>query len=123
MVPPAEGTSPDVLAGLIPFLGWVPAIIFPVATGLQLLAMLRKRCAEGVSIAAWTMFAIANASLFVYTEKYGEIESIVGTLGTAGLNLCIVGVALHYRRAARAREAAALVAQGTDRDGAANAGG
>lgn len=103
---PADDASVDLLSGLIPFLGWVPAVIFPAATGLQLLAMIQKRSAEGVSVAAWTLFALANTSLFLYTEKYGELESIIGTLGTAGLNLCIVGVALHYRKQARARAVA-----------------
>lgn len=92
--------------GLVDLLGWVPAIVFPAATGLQLMAIVRSRSAEGVSVAAWSMFAFANASLFVYTEKYGEIESIVGTLGTAGLNLCIVAAALKYRRQAKPQDAA-----------------
>jgi hypothetical protein len=91
---------------LVELLGWVPAIVFPAATGLQLLAILRSRSAKGVSILAWSMFAFANASLFVYTEKYGEIESIVGTLGTAGLNLCIVAAALKYRARGDASEGA-----------------
>ncbi|MEY4820795.1 MAG: hypothetical protein RLY72_447 [Planctomycetota bacterium] len=79
-------------------LGWVPAIIFPAASGLQLLTIVHRRNADGVSIPAWAMFAVANLCLFVYTEKYGEMESIVGALGTSGLNLCIVVVSLQYRR-------------------------
>jgi len=78
-------------------LGWVPAVIFPTASAIQLLAILRLRRADGVSIPAWSLFAVANICLFVYTEKYGEIESIVGALGTAVLNLCIVAAALRYR--------------------------
>jgi hypothetical protein len=35
--------------------------------------------------------------LFLYTEKYGELESILGALGTAALNLCIVAAAIRYR--------------------------
>lgn len=78
-------------------LGWVPAVIFPAATMWQLVVIVRRKTAAGVSIAAWTAYAIANICLFLYTEKYGEVESIVGALGTAALNLCIVGAALRYR--------------------------
>jgi len=93
--------SPD--AGLFPgwlftALGWVPAVVFPTASGLQLLAILHRRCSQGVSIPAWSLFAIANVCLFVYTEKYGEIESIVGALGTAVLNICVVVAAIRYRK-------------------------
>lgn len=102
-----EPSTLQLAAPLVDFLGWVPAIVFPAATGLQLLAILRSRSAQGVSVVAWSMFAFANASLFVYTEKYGEIESIVGTLGTAGLNLCIVAAALKYRARGKAAGGAA----------------
>ncbi len=83
---------------LFEILGWVPAVIFPMASGLQLLAILHRRSAEGVSVPAWALFAIANMCLFVYTEKYGEMESIMGALGTAALNLCIVAAAWRYRK-------------------------
>ena len=97
---------PSTLSSMLPSMGpwvfeilsWVPAIIFPAASGLQLLTIVHRRNADGVSIPAWAMFAVANLCLFVYTEKYGEMESIVGALGTSGLNLCIVVVSLQYRR-------------------------
>jgi hypothetical protein len=78
--------------------GWVPAVVFPGATMLQLLTIVRRRTADGVSVTAWTAFAFANICLFLYTEKYGELESIFGALGTAALNLCIVGAAIRYRK-------------------------
>jgi len=83
---------------LFTVLGWVPAIIFPTASGMQLLAILHRRSAQGVSIPAWALFAVANLCLFVYTEKYDELESIVGALGTSVLNVCIVVAALRYRK-------------------------
>ena len=86
---------------LFAVLGWVPAIIFPAASGLQLLAILHRRSAQGVSIPAWALFAVANLCLFVYTEKYDEIESIVGALGTSILNVCIVIAALKFRARAK----------------------
>jgi hypothetical protein len=82
---------------LFTVLGWVPAVIFPTASGLQLLAILHRRSAQGVSIPAWGLFAVANLCLFVYTEKYDEVESIVGALGTSVLNVCIVIAALKFR--------------------------
>lgn len=82
---------------LFELLGWVPAIIFPSATLLQLIVIVRRKTAAGVSVVAWTAYAIANICLFLYTEKYGELESIVGALGTAALNLCIVAAAIRYR--------------------------
>jgi hypothetical protein len=83
---------------LFELLGWVPAVIFPAASGLQLATILHRRSADGVSVPAWALFAIANMCLFVYTEKYGEIESILGALGTAFLNICIVVAAIRYRK-------------------------
>jgi len=85
---------------LFTLLGWVPALIFPAASGLQLVTILVRRKADGVSIPAWALFALANICLFVYTEKYGEMESILGALGTAFLNICIVVAAIRYRKPA-----------------------
>lgn len=82
---------------LFELLGWVPAVIFPGATLLQLATIIRRKTAAGVSIEAWTAYAVANICLFLYTEKYGELESILGALGTAALNLCIVAAAIRYR--------------------------
>jgi uncharacterized protein with PQ loop repeat len=77
--------------------GWIPALVFPLATALQLAAILRARSAKGVSIAAWLLFALANVSLYLYVGKYGELQSILAGLGTATLNLAIVAAALLYR--------------------------
>jgi len=100
MAPAAPIVMPD---WLFTALGWVPAVIFPAASGLQLLAIIHRRSAQGVSIPAWGLFAVANLCLFVYTEKYDEVESIVGALGTSVLNVCIVIAALHYRRPKQGR--------------------
>ncbi len=91
---PTLSPMPDWLFAV---LGWVPAVIFPAASGLQLLAILHRRSAQGVSIPAWGLFAVANLCLFVYTEKYDEVESIIGALGTSVLNVCIVIAALRFR--------------------------
>lgn len=92
-----DGSPLGLPAWLFELLGWVPAIVFPGATLMQLIVIIRRKTAAGVSVAAWTAFAIANICLFLYTEKFGELESIFGSLGTAALNLCIVAAALRYR--------------------------
>jgi uncharacterized protein with PQ loop repeat len=91
---------------LFELLGWIPAIVFPAATLLQLAAIVRRRNAAGVSALAWSLFGLANICLYAYTEKYSELESILGSLGTAFLNLCIVVAAIRYQRAARRLEKA-----------------
>jgi uncharacterized protein with PQ loop repeat len=82
--------------------GWVPAVVFPLATALQLAAILRRRSADGVSIGSWCLFAFANLSLYVYAGKYGELQSILAMLLTAALNIAIVVTAAWYRGPGRA---------------------
>lgn len=74
--------------------GWIPAVVFPGATALQLVAILRARSARGVSILAWLLFGIANISLYLYVDKRGELQAILSGLGTAALNFAIVIAAL-----------------------------
>jgi hypothetical protein len=105
MEPSSSNLLPPVLFEL---LGWIPAIVFPAATLLQLAAIVRRRNAAGVSAAAWSMFGLANICLYAYTEKYSELESILGSLGTAFLNLCIVVAAIRYQRGSQAIGTASL---------------
>jgi uncharacterized protein with PQ loop repeat len=77
--------------------GWVPAIIFPTATFLQLLKILREKTAEGVSILSWTLFGFANIGLYFYAEKYLALQSLVGFLGTAIIDFLIVGMTIRLR--------------------------
>ncbi len=79
--------------------GWLPAVIFPAATSFQLVAMLRSRSNQGVSWLTWTLFGIANISVYIYTEKYLAVQTIVGFLGTALLDFMIAAMALKGRAA------------------------
>lgn len=79
---------------LIEIAGWLPAIIFPTATAIQLLAILRSGSARGVSVMTWFLFGVANIAVYIYTEKYFALQTIVGFLGTALLDFIIAGVAL-----------------------------
>lgn len=79
---------------IVEITGWFPAIIFPAATAIQLLAILRSRSVRGVSAITWFLFGVANIAVYVYTEKYFALQTIIGFLGTALLDFLIAGLAL-----------------------------
>ncbi len=74
--------------------GILPAIVFPTATALQLIQIIRTRSVVGVSIGAWALFGFANIALYVYAGRYAEWQSILGMLLTAILDFGIAAVAL-----------------------------
>ena len=76
--------------------GWIPAIVLPTATLFQLGKIVRAKSAEGVSLVTWLLFGFANIGLYVFTEKYFAIQSLIGLLGTAALNFVIVGMILWF---------------------------
>lgn len=77
--------------------GWIPAVVFPLAGLLQLLTILKRRSADGVSIASWTLFAVANVALYAYIGRYTEPQAILSGLGTAAMNIAIVVAAFRVR--------------------------
>lgn len=74
--------------------GIIPALIFPIATLIQVIRMVRARSAAGVSITSWFLFGIANIAIYIYAERYTEWQAIVGMLVTAVLDFVIVALAL-----------------------------
>jgi hypothetical protein len=78
--------------------GWLPGVIFPGATALQLYTIWKKGTAKGVSISTWFLFAIANVGLYIYAQKYDSLQMIVGLLGTAALDVAIVVFAIARER-------------------------
>lgn len=82
-------------------LGFVPTIIFPLATVTQLAALWQTKSGEGTSALTWSLFAVANFCLYVYVEKYTELQSIVGLLGTGVLDVAIVALIFRYRSPVR----------------------
>ena len=76
----------------------VPAVVFPTATLFQLIHLYRAKSADGISPLAWGAFFVGNLSVYAYTEKYGEWQSIIGFLLTGVFQLMIVILALKYRR-------------------------
>ena len=86
--------------------GILPAVVFPAATLVQLVRMVRARSAAGVSVATWLLFGFANLAIYVYAERYTEWQAIVGMLFTAVLDFVIVGLALvRYRAPKVSRDA------------------
>lgn len=74
--------------------GWLPAIVIPAATLLQLVEVYRAPTVDGVSWVTWMMFGLANIGFYIYTEKYKSIPSILGFLGTAVLDFIIVALVI-----------------------------
>jgi lipid-A-disaccharide synthase-like uncharacterized protein len=82
----------------VELVGYIPAIIFPVATLMQLFHLLRTKQSAGVPALTWAAFALGNISLYIYAEKYWELQSILGQLATAALQIYVVMLILKYRQ-------------------------
>ena len=76
--------------------GWIPAIVLPSATISQLIKILRADSVNGVSIISWFLFGLANIGLYIFTEKYFTLQSIMGLLLTAILDFMIVAL-IYYK--------------------------
>jgi len=76
---------------LVELSGWLPAIIIPVATLSQLITLIKNRSSANVSVLTWTLFGVANLGLYIYVEKYWQLQSIIGLLGSAVIDFLIVG--------------------------------
>jgi uncharacterized protein with PQ loop repeat len=81
---------------LIQLSGWIPAVIFPLACLAQLVKILREQSADGVSIIAWVAFGFANISLYIYTEKYSSLQTIIGMLGQAVIDFLIAFFSFYF---------------------------
>lgn len=77
--------------------GWVPAIVFPTASVLQLTALLRAKSSSGVSWLTWSLFAFANVCLYLTVAEWTRPQVIVTTLGTAVIQILVVMMALRLR--------------------------
>ena len=83
---------------LIEWIGYIPAVIFPAATLMQLWHLLKTKTSAGVPAFTWLAFAVGNLSLYVYAEKYPELQSIIGQLATAALQIYVVFLIFKYRK-------------------------
>ncbi len=73
-------------------LGWLPAIILPVSTLLQLRHAIVSPDVSGISRLSWGLFAIANLGAWVYTRALWAPQSLLAFLLTAILDCAIVAV-------------------------------
>ena len=83
--------------------GYIPALVFPIGTLLQLIQLQRAKSAQGFSLTAWIAFACGNLCLYIYTGKYSEFQAISGLLLTFMFQLGIIFLILRYRRVAASR--------------------
>jgi uncharacterized protein with PQ loop repeat len=74
--------------------GWLPAIILPTATYIQLHKIIQTKHVAGVSQSAWLLYAIANIGAYIFTDKLLAPQAILAFLLTAILNL-IIAVLVH----------------------------
>ena len=81
----------------VDYIGWLPAVILPLATIFQLVRIIKAKSVEGVSTLSWLLFFIANTGLYIYTQKYLELQAILSMLLTAFLNLIIVLLLVHKK--------------------------
>ena len=82
---------------VVEFSGYIPAVVIPIATAIQLVSLLRSGKTAGVNWMSWFLFGVSNIGLYIYTEKYTSIQSIAGLLGSAALDFAIVAVVLCSR--------------------------
>lgn len=82
--------------------GWIPAIVFPAATILQLVSLIHRGRSDGVSATTWGLFALANACLYVTIHEWLRPQVLISTLGTAVLQLVVVFLVLKFRAMAKA---------------------
>lgn len=83
---------------LLELIGIVPAVFFPAASLVQLIAILRRQSARGVSFWSWTMVGVSNICLFTYTQKYDDLITIMALMGAAVLNFAVAFTALYFHR-------------------------
>ena len=83
--------------------GFIPALVFPLGTLMQLIQLYRSGTARGFSLTAWIAFACGNLCLYIYTGKYTEFQAISGLLLTFIFQLGIISLILRFRRVERSR--------------------
>lgn len=82
--------------------GVLPAIVFPSATLLHLVRLVKKQTAASANALTWLLFGFANLAVYVYAERYAEWQAILGMLVTAVIDFAIVGY-VWFSRWAKAR--------------------
>lgn len=79
--------------------GWIPSVVFPLASLIQLVSLVRRGTSNGVSLLTWSMFALANVCLYLTIGEWTKPQVIASTLGAAAVQVAIVVVAARLRGA------------------------
>jgi uncharacterized protein with PQ loop repeat len=83
--------------------GWLPAIILPLSTLLQLIRVfqirgkLQAEQLEGISLSAWLLFGVANVGAYIFTGQQDSLQAILAFLVTAIMDFVLVVVVLVKR--------------------------
>ena len=107
---PAPAGDPGWLTTVEDTVGWIPAVVFPAATVLQLVSLIHRGRADGVSATTWALFALANICLYVTIHEWLRPQVLISTLGTAVLQLVVVALVLKFRAMAKSAPAAQATA-------------
>ena len=81
--------------------GVLPALVFPIATFQHLIRLVKTRTGATANPMTWLLFGFANLAIYVYAERYGEWQAILGMLVTAALDFVIVAYVLTARWSAK----------------------
>lgn len=87
------------LEAFLSAVGWIPSVVFPLASLIQLVSLVRRGTSNGVSLLTWSMFALANVCLYLTIGEWTKPQVIASTLGAAAVQVAIVVVAARLRGA------------------------
>lgn len=90
--------QPGMLDLALAAVGWVPAVVFPTASIFQLMALARRGRADGVSIATWGLFGVANVCLYLTIGEWTKPQVVISTLGAAATQFAVASIAWRLRR-------------------------
>lgn len=93
-MPPSGDWSLDAFLSAV---GWIPSVVFPLASLIQLVSLVRRGRSNGVSLLTWSMFALANVCLYLTIGEWTKPQVIASTLGAAAVQVAIVVVAARLR--------------------------
>lgn len=79
-----------IIGDVAEYSGFLPAILYPVATILQLVKIIKSGSSVGVSINTWILNLVANIGLYFLSNQYYNWKSIVGFLGTGFICAIII---------------------------------
>ena len=77
--------------------GWLPAVILPLSTFLQLAKIIKSKSSQNISWLAWFLFGLANIGAYIFSGKYTSVQSILAFLLSAVLDFMIVGFLFYYK--------------------------